>query len=808
MIAHIRTSNRQTQPLQVHCRTVSRLCSFFAEAIGVPHLAALIGLLHDMGKATQAFMAYLYATLTDDHAASPHYHALTGAMYAYHRWFLTAGTSMYRRLTAQLVTLCVHGHHAGLADCWDYMGDSPLIRSLRENEDAVHAEEAITWFLQNVADGAELDDLFDKSCQEIATLFPDFSEDSPRQASMAGLLGRLLLSMLADADRWDTACFAYGEDPLVMPERADWQSLLHTFERYRAEHLDGEGTINRIRANISDICYEKAASAPGIYTLSVPTGGGKTYASLRYALRHAQVNGQSRIFYIIPYNTILDQNARDIRTALNDYPSILEHHANVVIETEEEQTVYQRLTERWDSDMILTSLVQFLNACYAAPNTAARRMHRLTNAVLIFDEIQSLPRQCKVLFERAIRFLNVYGHSTVILCTATQPKLSSALSAVELMPNVDALYTQLKRVHFVSQLDRNRTCASAGKDIAQILKDKSVLAILNTKAAAWQVYRETMKTLKSQGAVFVAFDKSVSEKDIPRIAENCPDDHILCIHMSTQLCPAHRIKLIAWMKAFLKAGKRVLCVSTALIEAGINVSFPVVIRDLASLPSIIQAAGRANRNMEYDNGLVLIWDFPEETNALAYLPDIQNGGNITRSFLNNASICPEELDTPARMAAYFAREEAYIKDKQKFCVQVREGSKTETRCLTKWLALNRDYEAMAQHNKWSSQLVLHQSFRTAAQHFYVIEEDTIPVLVPWGEGKRIIAALGEKHEMRAEVLLLRKAQAYTVNLYAQTYQRLMEQNAIVPLGACGAFALAEGWYSDEAGVRIEKILFS
>ena len=227
-----------------------------------------------------------------------------------------------------------------------------------------------------------------------------------------------------------------------------------------------------------------------------------------------------------------------------------------------------------------------------------------------------------------------------------------------------------------------------------------------------------------------------------------------------------------------------------------------MIRDLTSLPSIIQAAGRANRNMEYDNGLVLIWDFPEETNALAYLPDIQNGRNITRSFLNDASICPEELDTPARMAAYFAREGAYIKDKQKFCVQVREGSKMETRCLTKWLALNRDYEAMAQHNKWSSQLVLHQSFRTAAQHFYVIEEDTIPVLVPWGEGKNIIAALGEKHEMHEEVLLLRKAQAYTVNLYAQTYQRLMEQNAIVPLGACGAFALAEGWYSDEAGVII------
>ena len=168
-------------------------------------------------------------------------------------------------------------------------------------------------------------------------------------------------------------------------------------------------------------------------------------------------------------------------------------------------------------------------------------MHRLTNAVLIFDEIQSLPKQCKVLFERAIRFLNVYGHSTVILCTATQPKLSSALSAVELMPNVDALYTQLKRVHFVSQLDRNRTYASAGKDIAQILKDKSVLAILNTKAAAWRVYQETVKTLKGQGAVFVAFDKSVPEKDIPRIAEETGAELIILAMPSVDMQTKKRI---------------------------------------------------------------------------------------------------------------------------------------------------------------------------------------------------------------------------------------------------------------------------
>ena len=138
----------------------------------------------------------------------------------------------------------------------------------------------------------------------------------------------------------------------------DWNALFSTFEAFRHTHLNGKSGINRIRAEISDTCLAEASAAPGIVTLSVPTGGGKTYASLRYALRHAAEHGQRRIFYIIPYNTILDQNAADIRAALNNYPSILEHHANVVLASEEEQLAYRQLTERWDSDIILTSLVQ------------------------------------------------------------------------------------------------------------------------------------------------------------------------------------------------------------------------------------------------------------------------------------------------------------------------------------------------------------------------------------------------------------------------------------------------------------------
>ena len=304
MIAHIRASDKKTQSLAEHCRNVSRLCKAYAEKFGVGQLAALIGLLHDIGKETSDFCAYLLDTLADANAVSPHNHAHTGAIFAYRRYFLPSEEGSCWRLTAQIVMLCVQGHHAGLADCWDCTGDSPLLRSLQANEARAHAAEASAWFVQNVASEAELDTLFDAACEEIAALFPDFSGDSTRQAVSAGLLCRLLLSVLVDADRWDAACFEYGENPFSEATPADWVSLLETFEHFRETNLNGTDGINRIRAEISDICDAKATAAPGIFTLTVPTGGGKTYASLRHALRHAQANGLRRIFYIIPYNTI------------------------------------------------------------------------------------------------------------------------------------------------------------------------------------------------------------------------------------------------------------------------------------------------------------------------------------------------------------------------------------------------------------------------------------------------------------------------------------------------------------------------
>lgn len=821
-IAHIRESDGKEQTLSSHCRNVAALCSRGAEIVGLSKLAELIGLTHDMGKATDEFADYLRAALRDDKANSPHHHAPTGAIYAYRRWFMRENAPSCERAAAQIAMLCILGHHAGLTDCLDVKGKSTLLKNMKDEAVPVHADEAIAWFLQNIADEAELDALFESACRELSALFHDLDKPSADTAVALGLISRLMLSALVDADRWDSACFEYDENPFEATSAPDWNALLNTFERFRQTHLSGEGEINRIRADISDLCWQKAASDTGVVTLSVPTGGGKTFSSLRYALRHAALNGQRRLFYIIPYNTILDQNARDIREALADYPSILEHHSNVVIESEDErradrsagrhsnaesedeQADYKRLTERWDSDIILTSLVQFLNACYAAPNSAARRFHALTNAVLIFDEIQSLPKACKVLFERAIQFLTQYCRSTVVLCTATQPHLSLTPAPVELMPHVEALYERLKRVRYIPQLDADRTCASAGAEIARLLEEKSVLAILNTKAAAWNVYDAATQALRERGYALAAFDPCLPEDALVDAARASSPDETLCVHMSTLLCPAHRKKLIAWIKAWLRAGRRVLCVSTALIEAGINVSFPVVIRDLAGLPSVVQAAGRANRNMEYGCGDVLIWNFPEEARALAHLGDVQHGADITRTFLNSASIDNDELDSPKMIENYFNQEARYIEEKQKFPVEVREDGLRKSCYLTGLLGKNTDAVREAGRREWLKPLVLHQSFRTAGKYFYVIPDDTKSVLVPWGGGAELIAALNGEHDMREEIRLLRRAQAYSVNLYDNMYRRLKNAGAISLIGNSGVCALAEGFYSDAGGVSVEQ----
>ncbi len=264
------------------------LCFLTAEKLGLGKLAKLMGLLHDFGKGTADFQNYLRGA-----GSRHHNHAGLGALYVHRHWWQREAAKE-RRQTAQLISLCIYGHHAGLPDCLTASGRSPYLDGLREQPENYYIE-AMENFYAEVASAEKLDKLFDDACKELK----EFGLDS--HSFNWGMLARLLLSILVDADRWDSACFEYDEDPFEMAQEAqpDWEKLLIKLEAY-VEKFPREGELATIRRNISAWCRAAGEYGPGIYTLSVPTGGGKTFSSLRFALSQAEKYRQRRIFTSFP----------------------------------------------------------------------------------------------------------------------------------------------------------------------------------------------------------------------------------------------------------------------------------------------------------------------------------------------------------------------------------------------------------------------------------------------------------------------------------------------------------------------------
>lgn len=764
---------------------MAKLCCQAAEKLRLGKLAKLMGLLHDFGKGTADFQNYLRGT------GSRHpNHAGLGALYVYRHWW-TLETEQIERQAAQLISLCIYGHHTGLPDCLSNSGGSPYLDGLREQPENYYRE-AMANFYAEVVSAEELDRLFADACKELK----EFGLDS--HSFNWGLLARLLLSILIDADRWDSACFEYDTDPYKMSQEVqpDWEKLLIRLETY-VEKFPREGELAAIRRNISGWCRAAGEYGPGIYTLSVPTGGGKTYSSLRFALAQAKKNKQRRIFYLIPMNTILDQNSRDIRDALSGYPSILEYHSNVILEDEAEEENYRRLTERFDSDIILTSLVQFLDTLFQKGNSKARRMYRFVNSVLIFDEVQALPKKCRELFKLALQFLVHFCNCTVLLCTATQPDFG--LEAKEVVPDVKALYQNLKRVTYLPQME-SHTYQEAADNIAEFISEKtSVLAIVNTKDAAWNVFQGVSSRLGTLNYRQVQIRQGFTDEELEKCAGDCWEDEILCVHLSTFMCPMHRKEILRWIKAWLLKKKQVCCVSTALIEAGINVSFPTVIRSLAGIPSLIQAAGRCNRNCEADMGNVYLWNLAEE--KLSRLPDIQKGKEISMSLLSNVEN-PDEMGNPETIKKYFAKEEIYTREVEKYPYKEWNSD------LVTMLSTNRECRCAAENLREENSPLpnlskrFYQSFRTTGAAFQVMDQKTKSVIVPYGRGKELIEKLGDRHTLSEEIKLLKEAQQYSVNLFENIFVRLARENALVSLGETGVAILKEEYYDPWAGVKI------
>ena len=675
--AHISDDGRR-QTVAEHLTGTAALCRSFASAFGAEAEGELIGLAHDIGKCTNGFQKRL---LEDGPIVD---HATTGAVICAKRGHARAAA-------------CVVGHHGGLPDFGNLKSD--------------HKEDATLYGrLRKGIEGRYLE-----NCGESGVVLPQLPPEAPqRDRWKFSFRTRMLYSCLVDADFLDTERFVTGDR-----DRGGYDALstlLKRLEEYIAPWQNPETELNRLRCKILNTSINAGGKPKGIYTLTVPTGGGKTVASLAFALHHAVAHDMQRVIYVVPYTSIIEQNAAVFRHILGD-GNVLEHHSGVAFDASDgaspEEIRRALASENWDMPVVVTTAVQFFESLFANRSSKCRKLHNLANSVIIFDEAQMLPlchlRPCVA----AMASLAECVGSTLVLCTATQPSLDDLLltyapghCVTELCPQTEEVYDRFRRVTFRQ---------------AGILEDEALAERLGE-------YKQVLCIVNSRKAAQEIFDRLPADGSF---------------HLSTLMVPAQRQVLLKEIRRRLTAGEVCRVVSTSLIEAGVDVDFPTVYRELAGLDSILQAAGRCNREGRRAAGESIVTIF-ERTELPPLL--FRTAVGATRHALKNG------------------RDPAAQETMQRYFHELRALS-GET--LDK-------YGIVKAFEDGISGCAL--PFRTVAEKFHFIDENTRTVYVPIGDGAALVEQLKEGECSKG---LYRKLGRYAVSVYEQHFKALYAAGALL-----------------------------
>lgn len=511
-------------------------CAEYAGSIGkkfgVSEICRTVALFHDIGKFSSAFVEYLIhqKSSNDISRKGTVIHSTQGAKVFFDAY--SESKDLVVALTREIIAICIANHHGSLMDCISPDGDTPFRNRLMRENDNLHYAEVLknAKTEQILVEGVS--HILEKCAFELREFVETCKRNKLNTLFMLHLLTKAVFSCLVDSDRYNAYCFEMNKPMEIATNLPAWTEYAQRLEQ-KISTFKSDSDINIIRREISEKCLRAAIRPKGIYRLDVPTGGGKTLSSLRFALNHANNHKLDRIIYVIPYLSVLEQTADEIKKALqveHDEDFILEHHSNFeVSENEEEAQAYHLLAERWESPIILTTMVQFLESIYSCKNSNLRKFHNMANAVIIFDEVQSLPLKCVHLFNEAINFLHFCGGSSVLLCTATQPTLDEADKPIylsdgpALIPDMSEKFSKLKRTHIV-----NKTLPGGYSydDLKEFILEKyseegNCLVILNTKRDAVKLYLLLQQYI-----------------------EQNPHKQIKLFHLSTSMCPAHRLKTI------------------------------------------------------------------------------------------------------------------------------------------------------------------------------------------------------------------------------------------------------------------------
>lgn len=662
------------QTVEEHLRGTAALSSKFAGAFGEEKLGELIGLVHDLGKCTAGFQNRL----------------LRGGPKVDHA---TAGAIICAKHGQFGAAACVAGHHGGLPDFGNSKVDRPgsatlfgrLKKGIAENYVEACGDSGI-----EIPPDIPKPKRWPKSLEEMETFWI-----------------RMLYSCLVDADYLDTEQFMEGDRG-----RGGYDSieeLLERLEKSLKKWDNPQTELNRLRCGILEQCRKAGEWDKGIYTLTVPTGGGKTMASLLFALWHAKNHGMSRIIYVISYTSIIDQNAEKFREILGE-GNVLEHHSGVQFDLSDgagtEEIRKALAVENWDMPVVVTTAVQFFESLYANRSSKCRKLHNLANSVIIFDEAQMLPIPHLEPCTAAMASLAEQFCSTIVLCTATQPSLNDLFQKYapdcrirELCPQIRTEFERFRRVTF-----RNIGVLEDEELVERLQEYKQVLCIVNSRKAA-----QSMFSLLPEEGKF---------------------------HLSTLMIPAVRQKILAEIKRRLTEGKICRVISTSLIEAGVDIDFPIVYREMAGLDSILQAAGRCNREGKrpLEEGMVTIFE-------RTMLPPIL--------FRKTIEAAKEALDGD--------RDPADPETMDRYFRSVRSLSADELDKAKVMKAFREGYEGSM------------FPFRYVAEHFHLLDNNTKTIYIPWNEGAELIEQLRAGDCSKK---LFRKLGRYAVSVYEPHYQKL------------------------------------
>ena len=809
-IAHVRQSDGLQQLLIDHLLETSSISGQLAAKLNLGFVGELLGLMHDFGKYSRKFQKYIHDETglfnpdLDDEESTPNGskvdHSTAGTQWVYRELRKFGAEQGIGELFGQMLGLCIASHHGeGLIDCLDGEGNPKWIERFNKTDELTHlaeCEQNANEAVQQKAKELAGENLIRSLLNAVKPILSDQATNNKIKEFYLGCLTRFLFSCLIDADRINSSDFEREDQKDVrrLTEKPDWQTGIDQLEAKLAG-FENRYPIDEIRRRISDDCLKRVVDSQGIYTLTVPTGGGKTLASLRYALHHAQKHNLDRIIYIIPYTSIIDQNAQAVREILGE-DWVLEHHSN--LEPEKQSWQDKLLSENWDKPIVFTTMVQFLDAWFGGGTRGARHIHPMTNSVLIFDEIQTLSVKCVHLFCNVLNWLTTFGKSTAVLCTATQPLLGE--SGLQNFP-------EGKRESIAARgllrLPENAEIMGKHQDLDKLFADLSRVEIrFNEKAGGWNVQEagafllEQFQTTPS--CLFIVNTKKWAQELYQYCkAQNVPPEALF--HLSTHQCAAHRKVIFDTIKARLENKQPVICISTQLIEAGVDISMACVIRALGGLDSIAQAAGRCNRHGEKEGkGQVWVLNLQEQ-DFRRILPDIQAGKtHAERVFRDFAG---QDILQPAAMERYFEYYFYQRSDEMSYSVK-----NSTTGSLLDWLSDNALNPYGEKNNKRSKPLpLLMQSFKSAGRAFQAIDAPTHAVIVPYGEGAELIAKLCGEWNPQEMYHTLQKAQRYSVNVFPKVWDKLQKENALhETIEGSGIYYLKERHYNDEFGLSLDE----